>query len=479
MVLSLKKGVGALFAILLAFAFMMGAASSALAGPTVEPGEPAEGAELGNIDFEAPRSLTIHKFANPTFDDPGVPGDGNEITNTPADRALSGVEFKIAKITDIDLTDSTQWAQIADLAPAADGTVAGHTLGAWTSQETVDGVTTFANIEAGVYVVMEGADNGDNNITRATAPFIVTVPFPNEDKWVYDVHAYPKNSVTEVTKTVEDEVNVGGADGEVVTWVVDVKVPNEAEPLNSFVVSDTFDPRLSYASDVAASVVGDFATPADYTIEVSGQTVKVVFTTDGLLKLDGMKGETVSVRFPTRVISPGSDGIIPNTATVYVNDPDESNGHDSNPTDTPWGEVAIFKMDSDPETGKVLANAEFSIYLSAEDAAAGTNAIATIVTDDEGFASQVLAEGTYYIKETKAPAGYVLSDEVHEVVINTKAENGPVTVSVDLDIPNVKSDVPDLPITGAAGRVILTVGGGALLLLAVGTGLLAYKRRRS
>lgn len=473
MLLTLKRGIGALFAVLLAFAFAMSATPGFAAGDSESDGPEME---LGNIDFSQSISLTVHKFAAPSFDDPGMPGDGGEIADTP-DRALSGVEFKVAQVTDIDLTDSTQWAQVADLEVGADGTVAGHELGEWMVKETDLGVATFADLPAGVYVVMEGADNGGNNITRTAQPFIVTLPFPNADKWVYDVHAYPKNSVTEITKTVSDEVAVGGEDGEIVNWLIEVKVPDETQALTSFVVSDTFDDRLAYAADAGVTVAGDFVSPDDYTVEVTGQRVDVVFTEAGLAKLDAMKGQMVSVTFPTRVLDPGADGIIPNTATVYVDDPDQTNGHDSDTPTTSWGTVIVHKFEQG--TDKVLEGAEFGIYLTEADAQAGENAVATIVTDASGMASKILHEGTYFIKEIKAPAGFVLADEVHSFTINTKAENGDVVIEATVDIPNVKSDVPDLPITGAAGRIILTVGGAALLLLAAGTGLIAYKRNRA
>ncbi|MDO5724257.1 MAG: SpaH/EbpB family LPXTG-anchored major pilin [Flaviflexus sp.] len=469
MVVNFQRGIGVVFAVLVAFVCVLGG-GLAQAAPDVA-GEP----EVGNIDPDVPRSLTIHKFAGPSFDDPGVAGDGSEIGDTP-DRALSGVEFKIARVSDIDLTDSTQWAQVADLQVGADGSVDGHVLGQWVVKETVDGVAAFADVQMGVYVVMEGADNGGNSITRRAEPFIVTVPFPHEQGWLYDVHAYPKNSVTEISKSVADDAVVGGDGGDLVVWTVDVMVPDESEALESFIVSDTFDDRLAYAADPGAQVVGDF-TSDDYTVEVDGQTVDVVLTDSGLAKLDQIKGQVVQVSFPTRVVDPGADGIIPNTATVYVDDPGKTFGHESDTPETYWGKVTVHKFEQG--ANKVLEGAEFGVFLTEADAQVGENAVVTLVSDGEGMASQILAEGTYYLKETKAPAGFVLADEVHEFTINTKAENGDVVIEAVMDIPNVKSDVPGLPITGAAGRVILTVGGAALLLLAVGTALVTYRRKHN
>ena len=49
----------------------------------------------------------------------------------------------------------------------------------------------------------------------------------------------------------------------------------------------------------------------------------------------------------------------------------------------------------------------------------------------------------------------------------------------DVRITNSKQRVPGLPLTGAAGQVLMVVCGSALLLIAGGTALAARSRRRS
>jgi len=78
----------------------------------------------------------------------------------------------------------------------------------------------------------------------------------------------------------------------------------------------------------------------------------------------------------------------------------------------------------------------------------------------------------YVLKETAAPAGYVLPSNpftpVAVLIGNTTSDN--------IDIENTQQGVPPLPITGAAGQVLLIAGGTAALAAAVG--LVLMRRRR-
>ncbi|MGN0297903.1 MAG: collagen binding domain-containing protein, partial [Lachnospiraceae bacterium] len=61
-----------------------------------------------------------------------------------------------------------------------------------------------------------------------------------------------------------------------------------------------------------------------------------------------------------------------------------------------------------------LAGAEYDVYLDF----ACTTKVGTLTTKSDGNSDTlVLEEGTYYVKETKASAGYLLDDTVHEVVV--------------------------------------------------------------
>lgn len=102
-------------------------------------------------------------------------------------------------------------------------------------------------------------------------------------------------------------------------------------------------------------------------------------------------------------------------------------------------DIEVQKVDA--QTNKVIRSKdfEFTMYSDAE----CKNAITTVSADkNAGTATfKDLRYGTYYIKETKAPTGYLLSKEVKKVVIDDNLENVGKTYSF------VYQDTP-MPTTG-------------------------------
>ena len=102
-------------------------------------------------------------------------------------------------------------------------------------------------------------------------------------------------------------------------------------------------------------------------------------------------------------------------------------------------DIEVQKVDA--QTKKVIRSKdfEFTMYSDAD----CKNAIATVSADkNAGTATfKALRYGTYYIKETKAPTGYLLSKEVKKVVVDDKLENVGKTYSF------VYQDTP-MPTTG-------------------------------
>lgn len=102
-------------------------------------------------------------------------------------------------------------------------------------------------------------------------------------------------------------------------------------------------------------------------------------------------------------------------------------------------DIEVQKVDA--QTKKVIRSKdfEFTMYSDAE----CKNAITTVSADkNAGTATfKDLRYGTYYIKETKAPTGYLLSKEVKKVVVDDKLENVGKTYSF------IYQDTP-MPTTG-------------------------------
>ena len=431
----------------------------------------AQAAGVGNIDPSKKGSLTIHKYAG----NEGNAGDGTEISNPSSlGTPLDGVKFSITPVTakgttTIDLTKAEGWDAIKGIS-ANDVITGDYTKGAATEVTTdANGNAKQSNMSLGLYLVQE-TSAGSNNIVSKVAPFLVTLPLPQSGgNWLYDVHTYPKNKLNETTptKTVSDPVKP--VLGQNVTWTINAPVPalNKSDSYTSFVITDSLDSRLGY---VSATITNENFSASDYTVGQSGQTVTITLTKSGLAKLAA--GTPIVATITTTVNSLGDNGIISNKALVNTN----GSTRESNTPTTNWGPLQILKYATGDES-KVLAGAEFAVF---SDSAAQTQ-VGTITTGDDGKGSISLWVGNndakskkYYVKETKAPAGYVLDDSVKEVTVQANGTTSPVVVKV----ANPQQGHPNLPLTGASGRILLTIAGAGLLLVAVGAGVITATRKR-
>lgn len=117
--------------------------------------------------------------------------------------------------------------------------------------------------------------------------------------------------------------------------------------------------------------------------------------------------------------------------------------------------IDIFKYDQ-AEPTKGLEGAKFELYQKDT----GGNVIeASKKTLTSGADGKILVDGldagTYYLKETKAPDGYVCSTAELEIVIPEKAG---VNKTVGVSFANSQ-----IPHTGGTGTLMFTIGGIALM----------------
>lgn len=147
------------------------------------------------------------------------------------------------------------------------------------------------------------------------------------------------------------------------------------------------------------------------------------------------------------------------------------------------GNILINKVD---ENSMALSGAEFTLYNE------NNQIIGTAVSNESGrVIFENLADGKYFVRETKAPVGYVLSSDILTVNVaegNTytyRFKNTPASVLIEdpnvpsgweaIDDPAVPEDnVPVLPNTGSLLNTwILTIIGLVFIL----TGIVLYGRR--
>lgn len=431
-------------------------------------------------------SLTIHKYSGTPSDDAN---DGTELTPAPGRQPIAGVEFDVTPVTAIngtavDLSTPSGWDVVSGYTAVPPST-GDFTLGeATTVTTTADGSVTLADLPLGLYLVQETGDGG-HNITEPAADFLVTVPFPQaEDGWNYNVHVYPKNTIEgEAVKDVDD--SAAQADGDEITWTVTAPALGAGQggrPLSGYAMNDNLDSRLLFLPDTVAVTVDGTAVDADlYDVTHpggQGGALRIAFNAAGLAYLDTLPADAVvSFSFNTEV---HGIGIIPNDATVIVGDGEVDKEYPTVPVSTPWGAVVINK--TDVEDSAVLGGATFEVYDNAE--GAGT----PISVDVEGTATTeftTAADGTvtipglkagdYWLKETVAPSGYVLPTALFPVTV-VAGETAELS-TITSDITNQQQSVPELPLTGANGQLLMIVGGIALLLVAAG--LVVLKRRQA
>lgn len=477
---------------------ILGSTSAALAAPQ----------DFGNIDPDRTGSLTVHKFLNQagtaTGDISEAPAAG-DFTDPVAD-----VEFTVYPLLEagapVDLTVPENWEGLDTLTPGAACTApAGYTLGTPTVMPltAADGSSTVS-LPIGLYQVCETA--APANIVEKALPFILTIPMPHENGWVYDAHAYPKNGAASIEKTIDPQQDYGL--GSVVKFPVTVPVSRMAQEWTGFAIRDTLDDRLApvAAADMAVTVDGAPLDPSYYTIDIVGQQITMDFTPAGVAWLNegpnAHVGAEIQVVFAGTVVAVG-EGVIPNTAELWVNnpgfDPSVQPPLPSPEVHTNWGDLEILKRAAGTTGDEgTLAGAVFEIY-AAEDpyAADCSTAVATgdpisvggstsFTSDASGVISLAglyvsdsvnpvidNPQRCYVLKETAAPAGYVLPSNaftpVTVLIGNTTTDN--------VEIENSQPPVPELPLTGAAGQILLIAGGAAALAIALG--LVLLRRRQA
>ena len=490
----------------------------------------------GNIKTEVKGSLAIHKHLTGGGKDIGTP-TGTAQNADDKGPAVEGVVFTAYPITDINLKDPAGWDTISNLAksgvpdsactnPAAP-TLGAHTFGKGMASPatTKEGLATITEMPVQAYLVCETTTPGD--IVQKAKPFVVTIPHPNtaagaDGQWIYDVNVYPKNEAIDVDKTIQAQKLNGYGVGSLIKFPVESTAPTlDAKSFYKyFQLKDTLDERLSEVTATEVSLEGTTLQPTDYDVVTNQQTVTVTFTAEGLKKIKAAPGKKVSAVFQGKVTKAGSNGTITNRAqvisdTVYAEQPPTPVTPPTNPENPPtsdevtsnWGDLSIKKVDTHQQgqTKAGLQGAQFQLY-KAKDAYANTcskvkdgdpiaiNGQTTLTTDAQGaidikglFISDSIdgadrdnqkdaTERCYVLVETKAPAGYVLPAG-DAAVTAVKVKVGEVATD-NVTVENTKQSVPGLPLTGANGMLILTASGASLLMIAVGSVLVARYRER-
>lgn len=489
---------------------------------------------LVDLDTTKTGSITIHKLVKDNSNGTTA-GNGLEDATASGD-PLDGVTFTVEKLTNVDLTTQAGWEKLAGYNGNVDTAKADGTDPAVTKTTAGGGLAKFDSLPLGAYIVTE-------TVTPAgyvgSKPFIITVPMThptNLNEWVYDVHAYPKNSKAGVEKTVADADTP--AVGSPISYTIKSDVP-DVQALDYYDVVDQYDARVELPeAKVSLKIIngknGEVALVkgTDYKLIAANEDGKpdadaktkfwtAEFTADGRAKLVAeRKDNDTKVQMDlggTVKGQVGNDGLFKNKAILLPNAP--SNGWKPNsgtvpPPDYPnsevvskFGKVKITKVNAKDDT-KTLAGATFEVYKCTPEGTPAANfesnnatlgdkltvkGETSFTTDANGEVTidglrnndwennEAVAEadrGWYCLVETKAPEGFELQTRpiaFQVLASNSDADNEYTLATTVKDVP--KNGGFNLPLTGAAGVGVL-IGAGALLVGGSGAIALANKRRK-
>lgn len=492
-------------------------------------------------------SLTIHKYITDQSGEIGLDSSvtGKEVTIPDTYLPLDDVTFSVVKVADIiqygddagtnsvkyELTDAgagvfggatadektgldlndavkTKTAlELTDFLEDYKGSQA--VVSKVTGKDSPEGIAEFQNADLsdgqGLYLVVE--TGAPKEVTKRSVPFLVSLPMTDKetmDDWMYNVHAYPKNTtaVTDVEKNIvdvdggtegitENQEKAQAQIGDVITYEVPVTAIVPEGGLSKLGITDIMSKGLTFKTAnevVASSDVQVYAgasleegTPIDadnYTVETevdaSGiTTLKVYFKLDYINEaINTAADKNPEFLFVYQTIL-NEDAVIGETGNT--NDVDMYYNYNTNPKPesdikVDGNETKVFTWGIDltktGDDGKKLKEVEFTLKDAKTDVVMtfsqnsakayvpnenSTNT--TLKTNADGkLVIRGLKSGSYILTETKTAEGYVLLKDSITIVIDGKEDTGKATAtvadeSVDLVADGDGSPTALIPIT--------------------------------
>lgn len=338
---------------------------------------------------------------------------------------------------------------------------------------------------------------------------LISLPYFDGTDWKYNyetVNLASKINVSgiTVTKTVAD--NKVGTQKNAEYTLTASTAGSTTNKVGTYAIVDNMDNALSLIDNTVKVyfVKDSVETPAedgDFTVEsnyaykdatgIDATATFAVVATDALLQDDKFYNyDTIKVTFSAKVNADIAEKVtkdLPNTDGLYYgNEGNFTYKPGNNTVNVATAGLDVTKVDGNTTSTK-LAGAEFTLYKDSACTEAitveGVTVKATTTTNGNdkfyyGKHEFYFTPGVdYFVKETKAPAGYNINSTIFKVTAVAKAytavgtvENGAATVVKDYPVT--------VPQTGGMGTMMFYVGGAALIACA-GVLLFVLKRKKA
>lgn len=527
-----------LLAFCLALALTVAMGTSAFAAPITSANQTGS-ITIQGIETDAGLDLNIYKIIDVNMDADSV--QPKEPVYTWNEAVAGWVNTNYATYIDANngnaVTKAFSQADAADLtafykamaAAIADSTITITAAYTPSLSETTYNVT-ISDVPMGQYLIVPQAE-GDSTYAPATATL-----FP---KWNGEENYWELNNAAVSIKGSPDDTKkeiVGDDDsvsiGDVIPYEVNALIPSYPSDATakSFVIGDTMTAGLTFNNNIKVYFDEDHTleVPTNcYSIatsDIEGETFRLSFNYDNL-KAAANGATRVYLTYSATVNENAfaQDSLGNSVYTGVNNNPYDKGSYDKKPgPDTKaytYG-IAVTKIGN--EDAK-LAGAEFKLYsdldCTKEIKFVGSNGVYTKATADQEASAatalvtaadgtlklQGLGDGTYYLKETKAPAGgYTLPQNPVTTIVLTDAEGSGNKSDGTLDtttgatgtmikVGTVKMDGKnlnmtlvntigtdfELPVTGGMGTIMFTAVGVVLMAGGVLLVVLNLKRRKA
>lgn len=317
-----------------------------------------------------------------------------------------------------------------------------------------------------------------------------------------DVVMEEKNEVPTNVKTVEEDStgNYGEKNDADIGQTVNFKSTITAQAgAENYVFHDTMSAGLTYTGVTGITLNGTAVDASNYTVVTEGLTdgctFEVRFTQAfcDTLKANDQIVISYTATLNENAVIAGEGN--PNTSKLSYGDSSNTKYTPDSQTKTYTWDVDVFKYTMDGETEKALAGATFTLSKNADGSnpialvsegnnvyrvakTGETGTVTEITTDATGkFTIKGLDADTYYLTETKAPAGYnKLAGPVTIVIGENGVVNGTTEVPQGVDeVKVLNQSGTELPSTGGMGTTIFYII-GAILVIGAAVLLIARKR---